>query len=126
MGTREKREKMRDALFSRLTPTLGYDTFKRMLLSYTPLTDNLTTHFTASFLAGVTAATVTSPIDVIKTRVMSASGKSSLPRVLSDIYAAEGLRWMFKGWVPSFLRLGPYVSLLLPPFSILTKVKGCC
>ncbi len=71
------------------------------------MTDNLTTHFTASFLAGMTAATVTSPIDVIKTRVMSASGKSSLPQVLADIYAAEGLRWMFKGWVPSFLRLGP-------------------
>ncbi len=85
----------------------GYDTFKRLLISSTPMTDNLATHFVASFLAGVTAATVTSPVDVIKTRVMSASGKSSLPRLLADIYAAEGLRWMFKGWVPSFLRLGP-------------------
>lgn len=94
----------------------SYDTFKRLLIGYTPLTDNLGTHFTASFLAGVTAATVTSPIDVIKTRVMSASGKSvNIPALLRDLFAAEGPGWMFKGWVPSFLRLGPYV----PPIFLL-------
>ncbi|KAK3315361.1 mitochondrial carrier domain-containing protein [Apodospora peruviana] len=85
----------------------SYDIFKQTLIKLTPMEDNLATHFTASFMAGVAAATVTSPIDVIKTRVMSASGKSSIPKLLGEIYAAEGLRWMFKGWVPSFLRLGP-------------------
>lgn len=86
----------------------SYDTFKRMLIGYTPMTDSLATHFTASFLAGVTAATVTSPIDVVKTRVMSASGKStSITELLKQLFASEGPAWMFKGWVPSFLRLGP-------------------
>ena len=93
----------------------SYDFFKRALIQMTPMRDNLATHFSASFLAGVAAATITSPIDVIKTRVMSSTGKSSIPRLLGEIYAAEGLRWMFKGWVPSFLRLGPYVS---PSFSV--------
>lgn len=88
----------------------SYDTFKRLLIGYTPMTDNLATHFTASFFAGVTAATVTSPIDVVKTRVMSASGKSiSISALLRDLFASEGPAWMFKGWVPSFLRLGPLV-----------------
>lgn len=85
----------------------SYDVFKRILIRHTPLEDNLATHFSASFLAGVAAATVTSPIDVVKTRVMSASGKSSIGQVLGGLYAQEGVRWMFKGWVPSFLRLGP-------------------
>ncbi|PSR90559.1 mitochondrial carrier domain-containing protein [Coniella lustricola] len=86
----------------------SYDTFKKMLIGYTPMSDNLATHFTASFMAGVAAATVTSPIDVVKTRVMSASGKSiSIPALLKDLLAKEGPAWMFKGWVPSFLRLGP-------------------
>ncbi|KAK0634982.1 mitochondrial carrier domain-containing protein [Bombardia bombarda] len=85
----------------------SYDVFKRTLIRMTPMEDGLSTHFTASFLAGMVAATVTSPIDVIKTRVMSGSGKSSIPKLLTEIYAAEGIRWMFKGWVPSFLRLGP-------------------
>lgn len=85
----------------------SYDFIKGVLLQHTPMGDTLSTHFSASFLAGVVAATITSPIDVIKTRVMSASGKVSLPGLLREITAQEGLRWMFKGWVPSFLRLGP-------------------
>ncbi|KAK4162195.1 putative mitochondrial dicarboxylate transporter [Cladorrhinum sp. PSN259] len=88
----------------------SYDVFKRTLLRLTPMEDSLWTHFSASFLAGVVAATVTSPIDVIKTRVMSAQGhdsKKGMAGLLKDIYKAEGLKWMFKGWVPSFLRLGP-------------------
>ena len=86
----------------------SYDVFKAMLLRLTPMEDSLATHFSASFLAGVVAATVTSPIDVIKTRVMSAQGKSQgMVGLLKEIYAAEGLGWMFRGWVPSFLRLGP-------------------
>lgn len=86
----------------------SYDTFKRLLLGYTPMGDTLSTHFSASFLAGVTAATVTAPIDVVKTRVMSASGKSiGIGALLRDLFAKEGAGWMFKGWVPSFLRLGP-------------------
>ncbi|EGX93047.1 mitochondrial dicarboxylate carrier, putative [Cordyceps militaris CM01] len=85
-----------------------YDTFKRLLLEYTPLGDTMTTHFTASFLAGLAAATATSPIDVIKTRVMSSSKKQGIVQVIGDISRTEGMRWMFKGWVPSFLRLGPH------------------
>ncbi|KAL2265723.1 hypothetical protein VTJ83DRAFT_6823 [Remersonia thermophila] len=85
----------------------SYDVFKRTLLQLTPLHDNMVTHFAASFLAGVVAATVTNPIDVIKTRVMSSSGNQGVLGVLREVYAKEGKKWMFKGWVPSFLRLGP-------------------
>jgi solute carrier family 25 (mitochondrial dicarboxylate transporter), member 10 len=88
----------------------SYDIFKRMLLTYTPLGDTLTTHFSASFLAGLAAATATSPIDVIKTRVMSSTQNHGILRLIGDIYRTDGLGWVFKGWVPSFLRLGPYVS----------------
>lgn len=84
----------------------SYDTVKRLLLAMTPMTDNLSTHFVSSFLAGVAAATVTSPVDVVKTRVMSSH--AHFTTVLRELYATEGLRWMFKGWVPSFIRLGPH------------------
>ncbi|TPX13149.1 uncharacterized protein E0L32_006349 [Thyridium curvatum] len=85
----------------------SYDTCKRLLMANTPLGDTLSTHFAASFMAGVVAATVTSPIDVVKTRVM-ASGDHGLASALKELFAADGMRWMFKGWVPSFLRLGPH------------------
>lgn len=88
----------------------SYDSFKRLLLG-TPslgLKDDLTTHFTASFMAGFVATTVCSPVDVIKTRVMSAKGKSSIVAVVLEMVKKEGVRWAFKGWVPSFIRLGPH------------------
>ena len=88
-----------------------YDGFKRVLLDYTPLVDNLTTHFTASFLAGFVATTICSPVDVIKTRVMSSKDHKGIIKLVSDITKAEGLRWMFKGWVPSFIRVGPHTVL---------------
>ena len=86
----------------------SYDEFKHLLIAHTPLQDNLTTHFSASFCAGFVATTVCSPVDVIKTRVMSAKESKPLLILLRDIYRAEGIAWTFKGWVPSFIRLGPH------------------
>lgn len=86
----------------------SYDVFKRQLLEKANMGDNLTTHFTASLMAGFVATTVCSPVDVVKTRVMSAKTKESLVPLLTRIMANEGFGWMFKGWVPSFIRLGPH------------------
>ena len=86
----------------------SYDAFKRVLLRKAGLEDGLSTHFSASFLAGFVATTVCSPVDVIKTRVMSAHSKEGLLALLKRIYHEEGVRWTFRGWVPSFIRLGPH------------------
>ena len=88
-----------------------YDGFKRFLLEYTPLKDGLSTHFTASFLAGFVATTICSPVDVIKTKVMSSSEHTNILKLVTDTTRAEGIRWMFKGWVPSFIRVGPHTIL---------------
>ncbi|PYH99582.1 oxoglutarate/malate carrier protein [Aspergillus ellipticus CBS 707.79] len=90
----------------------SYDTFKGLCIEKAGMSDNLATHFTASFMAGFVATTVCSPVDVIKTRVMTASpaesrGQSILG-LLRDICRKEGLAWAFRGWVPSFMRLGPH------------------
>lgn len=95
------------AAFMTSSQLASYDSIKRLLIAHTSLGDDLATHFTASFLAGVAAATVTSPVDVVKTRVMSGSAHHSVLSVLKDLYKTDGLRWMFRGWTPSFLRLGP-------------------
>ncbi|PLB40201.1 putative mitochondrial dicarboxylate carrier [Aspergillus candidus] len=90
----------------------SYDVFKRMCINKAGMSDNLSTHFTASFLAGFVATTVCSPVDVIKTRVMSASPAESRGHntlgLLREISRKEGFAWAFRGWVPSFIRLGPH------------------
>lgn len=80
----------------------SYDTFKSLLLSIKSLglKDDLTTHFSASFLAGFVATTVCSPVDVIKTRVMSAKERQGIASLLVNIYRKEGVSWCFKGWLP--------------------------
>ncbi|PPJ53652.1 hypothetical protein CBER1_00881 [Cercospora berteroae] len=86
----------------------SYDVFKSQILERTSLRDGLTVHFTASLMAGFVATTVCSPVDVIKTRVMSAHTKESIWSLVTRITANEGMMWAFKGWVPSFIRLGPH------------------
>ena len=86
----------------------SYDSFKRILLEKTDMKDDLYTHFSASLLAGFVATTVCSPVDVVKTRIMSAQEKEGVLRLLQIIYRKEGLGWVFRGWVPSFIRLGPH------------------
>jgi solute carrier family 25 (mitochondrial dicarboxylate transporter), member 10 len=86
----------------------SYDIFKRLLLEKTGMKDNLTTHFSASFMAGFVATTICSPVDVIKTRIMSAKESQGILSLLSAVMQREGFSWMFKGWVPSFIRLGPH------------------
>ncbi|SPJ72782.1 probable dicarboxylate carrier protein [Fusarium torulosum] len=95
------------AMFMTAGQLASYDVSKSLLLKYTPMEDNLKTHFTASFIAGLVAATVTSPIDVIKTNVMSSTNDHNLLHLIRDIHRKNGPMWVFKGWVPSFLRLGP-------------------
>lgn len=90
----------------------SYDVFKRLCLEKLGMNDGFSTHFTASITAGFVATTVCSPVDVIKTRIMSASPAETrnkgLLGLLRDIYLREGFTWIFRGWVPSFIRLGPH------------------
>ncbi|TGO40610.1 hypothetical protein BHYA_0034g00290 [Botrytis hyacinthi] len=86
----------------------SYDSFKQLLIRHTSMEDGLSTHFTASLMAGFVATTVCSPVDVIKTRIMSSHESKGLARLLTDVYKVEGVGWMFRGWVPSFIRLGEF------------------
>lgn len=89
---------------------VSYDVAKSLLvdkLDWDPSTKS--THFSAAFIAGGVATTVCSPADVVKTRLMSGgtSGESGVT-ILKNALKNEGVGFMFRGWVPSFIRLGPH------------------
>lgn len=89
---------------------VSYDVAKSLLvdkLHWDPSTQS--THFTAAFIAGGVATTVCSPADVVKTRLMSggATGESGVS-ILKNALKNEGVGFMFRGWSPSFIRLGPH------------------
>ncbi|KIX97263.1 uncharacterized protein Z520_06715 [Fonsecaea multimorphosa CBS 102226] len=95
------------ALLMNASQLASYDVFKSACLHTLGMADTLGTHFCASLAAGFVATTICSPVDVIKTRIMSAGGKMSVFEILAQASQKEGLLWMFRGWVPSFMRLGP-------------------
>lgn len=99
----------------------SYDVFKAMLISSLDMGENeLKTHFSASLMAGFVATTVCSPVDVIKTRIMSekkcdsgmVKAKGGITTILRDLWHVEGAMWMWRGWLPSFVRLGPHTIVM--------------
>lgn len=113
------------SLFRGLTPNLAravlmnvsqlatYDFFKGSLLSSGYFEEGTLLHFSASFLAGTVATTVCSPADVVKARVMAAQGSGSgVIGALGDSVRKEGVKFLFRGWSPAWIRLSPNVSIM--------------
>lgn len=69
----------------------SYDIFKSLYLTKFGITDNLVTYLAALLSAALVATTVCSPIDVIKTRVMSDGNKAPLIKVLGKAMRGDGL-----------------------------------
>ncbi|RDX49459.1 dicarboxylic acid transporter [Lentinus brumalis] len=112
------------AILMNASQLASYDFFKSELLKTGYFEDNIYVHTTASFAAGTVATTVCSPADVIKSRIMSASGaegKSAI-QMLRTSFKNEGAMFMFKGWVPAWTRLQPTTMLIFITLEQLKRV----
>nr|XP_019944159.1 PREDICTED: mitochondrial uncoupling protein 2-like [Paralichthys olivaceus] len=87
-----------------------YDIIKELILQYKLMTDNMPCHFTAAFAAGFCTTIVASPVDVVKTRFMnSVPGQySGATNCAVTMLMKEGPTAFYKGFMPSFLRLGSW------------------
>lgn len=105
----------------------SYDFFKSKLMHRvvpglnTKLNDSILLHSISSCLAGLVATTVCAPADVLKSRLMSQSGDAGLMKVLRRSLRDEGPRFLFKGWTPAFVRLGPNTVILFVFFEQLKR-----
>ncbi|KAJ7220796.1 mitochondrial carrier domain-containing protein [Mycena pura] len=106
------------AILMNASQLASYDYFKAELLKTRYFEDNVMCHLAASFAAGTVATTVCSPADVIKSRIMNASGpgSSSTMAVIRNSLKTEGALFMFKGWVPAWTRLQPTTILIFLTF----------
>ncbi|KZP26810.1 dicarboxylic acid transporter [Athelia psychrophila] len=111
------------AILMNASQLASYDFFKSELLKTAYFDDNIYCHFTASFAAGTVATTVCSPADVLKSRIMNASGpgSNSTLGVIRSSLRNEGAMFMFKGWVPAWTRLQPTTILI---FLTLEQLKN--
>lgn len=87
-----------------------YDIIKELLLKHKLMTDNMPCHFTAAFAAGFCTTIVASPVDVVKTRYMNSVPGQYCGAIncALTMLLQEGPSAFYKGFVPSFLRLGSW------------------
>merc|ERR1711871_905214 len=75
-------------------------------------------HVTASLITGVVATTVAAPFDIIKTRCMADEAGLKLYKGAFDcakqLVQKEGAMALYKGWWPSYFRLGPHALIQFP------------
>ncbi|KAF5364865.1 hypothetical protein D9757_013048 [Collybiopsis confluens] len=112
------------AILMNASQLASYDFFKAELLKTSYFEDNIACHFTASFAAvryGSDHGVL--PADVLKSRIMNASGPGSSSTIgaIRTAIANEGAMFMFKGWVPAWMRLQPTTILI---FLTLEQLKN--
>ncbi|CAK4611039.1 unnamed protein product [Aphanomyces euteiches] len=104
----------------------SYDHSKHVLLNHEIMEEGAALHFFCSMFAGFMAATVTSPVDVIKTRIMHqktvvyANAFDALRKIVKN----EGIAGLYKGWLPNWMRLGPHTMITLMIFEEMRKLFG--
>ncbi|KAI1290816.1 Mitochondrial uncoupling protein 2 [Halotydeus destructor] len=99
-----------------------YDTLKDLLIRHQVLGDHLGCHFVSAFGAGFFATLVASPVDVVKTRIMNSSGKyKGLYDCARTVYRENGFISFYKGFVPSFMRMGTWNVVMFVSFEQIKK-----
>ncbi|KAF7808378.1 mitochondrial uncoupling protein 5-like [Senna tora] len=106
-----------------------YDQFKEMILEKGLVKDGLGTHVTVSCAAGFVAVVASNPVDVIKTRVMNMKVEAgtappyngALDCPLKTV-KAEGPMALYKGFIPTVSRKGPFTIVLFVTFEQVKKL----
>ncbi|KAJ3266937.1 hypothetical protein HDU77_008282 [Chytriomyces hyalinus] len=109
----------------------SYDETKYVLKKYGWMNEGFPLHFVASIVAGLCATTAGAPADIIKTRLLSQQvGPSGLPMYSGfvdcfwSMVRTEGARSLFRGWLPSYMRIAPHFVISLPLYEQLRKGFG--
>ncbi|OCT81334.1 solute carrier family 25 member 27 L homeolog isoform X1 [Xenopus laevis] len=109
-----------------------YDTAKHFLLRNTPLTDNSLCHTISSICSGVVAATLGTPADVIKTRIMNQPrdkhGRGLLYKSSTDCLIqairGEGFMSLYKGFMPTWMRMAPWSLVFWLTYEQIRRLGG--
>jgi solute carrier family 25 oxoglutarate transporter 11 len=110
-----------------------YDQAKEAILArWGSGADGLGTHVAASFTAGIVAAAASNPVDVVKTRMMNMKVAPGAPPPYAGAVdcalktvRAEGPMALYKGFIPTVMRQGPFTVVLFVTLEQVRKVfKG--
>ncbi|KAJ0037905.1 hypothetical protein Pint_22809 [Pistacia integerrima] len=92
-----------------------YDQAKHFVIYNQIADDNIYAHTLASIMSGLSATTLSCPADVVKTRIMNQAASKEDKIMYTSSYdclvktvRSEGLQALWKGFFPTWARLGPW------------------
>jgi solute carrier family 25 uncoupling protein 27 len=105
----------------------SYDHTKQVVLRLVGKSDGFEARVVGSLISGLVSAVISSPFDVVKARLINQpQGQPRLYRNILDcgvkIIRNEGVLSLYKGFVPAYLRLGPWQMVFFPLFEELNQL----
>lgn len=104
-----------------------YDEIKHQLRARLALPDAISLHLAAAFVCGLVTTTITAPVDVVKTRLMTSAPAMAYRgtwHCATTIVRCEGAAALFRGWLPSYARQGPATVIILTLNEALRRAAG--
>lgn len=109
-----------------------YDQAKRLIIENQIADDNIYAHTLSSIMSGLSATALSCPADVVKTRIMNQRGgneetmlkyRNSLDCLVKTV-RVEGLRALWKGFFPTWARLGPWQFVFWVSYEKFRQISG--
>lgn len=113
-----------------------YDQAKQTIIGLGISGDNIIAHTLASVMSGLVATTLSCPADVVKTRMMTQSTtrrinirgetlkyKNSFDCLVKTVQF-EGIRALWKGFLPTWARLGPWQLIFWVTYERFREIVG--
>lgn len=103
------------------TQFTSYDIYKDKFLALSDSNGNLTIpqRLGAGALAGVTATTVTYPLDVARLRLAVQPELIGTRDAVLSVWKEGGIKSMYKGYIPTCISLGPFIAVNFASFDVL-------
>lgn len=108
-----------------------YDHAKRFIIKNQICDDNLYGHTLSSIMSGLSATALSCPADVVKTRMMNQVSREDGNVKYRNSYDClvktvriEGLKALWKGFLPTWARLGPWQFVFWVSYEKFRQVAG--
>ncbi|KAH6824859.1 Mitochondrial substrate carrier family protein [Perilla frutescens var. hirtella] len=108
-----------------------YDHAKRFIIKNKICDDNIYAHTLSSIMSGLSATALSCPADVVKTRMMNQASwvddkikyRNSYDCIVKTV-RIEGLRALWKGFLPTWARLGPWQFVFWVSYEKFRNISG--
>ncbi|CAI9785249.1 unnamed protein product [Fraxinus pennsylvanica] len=108
-----------------------YDHAKRLVIKNQICNDNIYAHTLSSIMSGLSATALSCPADVVKTRMMNQAVNDENKVKYKNSYDClvktvriEGLRALWKGFFPTWARLGPWQFVFWVSYEKFRQIAG--